>query len=134
MQQHQKNKEFIINYFNAFSQAGGAPKNRAFLERFMTDEALISHIDFFEAAFPGYEVFCDEMTAEDDRVVVQAHMKGTHSGFLGDIPPTGKSVDFPFIIRYQIENNKIVHHWMMADQMELMRQLGVVPAAAEAAH
>jgi predicted ester cyclase len=37
------------------------------------------------------------------------------------------------VIKYEIEDNMIVHHWMLADQMELMQQLGVVPAA-EAVH
>ena len=127
MEQQNKNKEFIINYFNAI---GGVPKTRELLEKYMTDEALIAHIEFFEAAFPGYEVYIDEMTAEGNRVIVQARIKGTHLGNLSGIPPTFKQVDFPFVIRYEIENNKIVSHWMLADQMSLMEQLGVVPAAA----
>lgn len=131
MEQQQKNKEFIINYFNAL--ATGVPKTRALLEKYMTDEALIGHIEFFEAAFPGYEVYIDEMTAEGNRVIVQARTKGTHLGDLGGIPPTHKTVDFPFVIKYEIEDNMIVHHWMLADQMELMQQLGVVPSA-EAVH
>ena len=128
MEQQNKNKEFIINYFNAL--ATGDPKTRAFLEQFMTDEALIAHIEFFDAAFPGYEVYIDEMTAEGNRVIVQARFKGTHLGDLSGIPPTYKTVNFPFVIRYEIENNKIVSHWMLADQMTLMEQLGVIPAAA----
>ena len=124
----QQNKEFIINYLNTL--ATGVPKTREVLEQFMTDEALIAHIEFFEAAFPGYEVFIDEMTAEGNRVVVQARLKGTHLGDLSGIAPTYKTVDVPFVIRYEIENNKIISHWMLADQMSLMEQLGVIPAAA----
>ena len=131
MDQTQKNKEFIINYYNAL--ASGVPKTRATMEKFMTDEALLGHIAFFEAAFPLYEVHIDEMTAEGNRVIVQARMKGTHKGDLSGIPATYKTVDFPFVIKYEIENNMIVNHWMLADQMALMQQLGVVPMA-EAAH
>jgi predicted ester cyclase len=131
MDQQQKNKEFIVNYLTAL--ASGVPKTRALLEKYMTDEALIGHIEFFDAAFPGYEIYLDEMTAEGNRVIVQARLKGTHLGDLGGIPPTHKSVDFPFVIKYEIEDNMIVHHWMLADQMELMQQLGVVPEA-QAAH
>jgi predicted ester cyclase len=123
----QQNKEFIINYLNTL--ATGVPKTRELLEQFMTDEALIAHIEFFEAAFPGYEVFIDEMTAEGNRVVVQARLNGTHLGDLSGIPPTFKTVNVPFVIRYEIENNKIISHWMLADQMSLMEQLGVIPAA-----
>ncbi len=131
MEQQNKNKEFIINYITAISNASS--KNREVLEKYMTDEALISHIEFFEVAFPKYEVYIDEMTAEGNRVIVQARVKGTHMGDLGGIPATFKQVDFPFVIRYEIENNMIVSHWMLADQMALMEQLGVVPAA-QAAH
>ena len=130
MEQQNKNKEFIINYFNAMES--GVSKTRQFLELYMTDEALIEHIEFFEAAFPGYNIYIDEMTAEGNRVIVQARLKGTHMGDLSGIPPTYKTVDFPFVIRYEIENNKIISHWMLADQMALMEQLGVIPAAAAA--
>jgi predicted ester cyclase len=127
MKQEHKNKEFIINYFNAM--ASGVPITRAFLEKYMTDEALIGHIEFFQTAFPGYLINIDEMTAEGNRVMILARMKGTHLGNLGGIPPTHKTVDFPFAIRYEIEDNKIVSHWMLSDQMALMEQLGVVPSA-----
>ena len=130
MEQQNKNKEFIINYFNAMES--GVSKTRQFLEHYMTDEALIEHIEFFEAAFPGYNIYIDEMTAEGNRVIVQARLKGTHMGDLSGIPPTYKTVDFPFVIRYEIENNKIISHWMLSDQMALMEQLGVIPAAAAA--
>ena len=127
MEPQNKNKEFIINYFNAL--ATGVPKTREFLEQFMTDEALIAHILYFDAVFPGYEIYVDEMTAEGNRVIVQARLKGTHMGDLAGIPPTFKTVNFPFVIRYEIENNKIISHWMLSDQMSLMEQLGVIPAA-----
>ncbi|MEP6682707.1 MAG: ester cyclase [Parafilimonas sp.] len=126
MDQQRKNKEFIINYFNALS---GVAKPRTLLEKYITDEALIGHIEFFEAVFPNYEVVADEMTAEGNRVIVKARTKGTHLGeFLG-IPPTYKTIDFPFVIGYEIENNMIISHWMLADKMSLMEQLGVMPAA-----
>jgi predicted ester cyclase len=129
MEQQNKNKEFTINYFNAIS---GMPKPRKILEQYITDETLMDHIQFFEAAFPKYELYMEEMTAEGNMVVVKAHIKATHLGDLGGIAPTFKSVEFPFVIRYEIENNKIVSHWMLADQMVLMEQLGVVPSAVGA--
>ena len=130
MEQQRKNKEFIINYFNAIS---GAPKTRELMDQYMTDQALIVHIDFFEIAFPRYEIYIDEMTAEGNRVIVKSHFKGTHSGDMGGIPATYKEVNFPFVIGYEIEKNMIISHWMLADQMSLMEQLGVRPVS-EAAH
>ena len=131
MEQQRKNKEFLIDYFKAM--ATDTPKDRAFLEKYMSDEALIAHIVYFETVFPGYEVFADEMTAEGNRVIVQARLKGIHKGELSGIPPTFKQVEVPFVIKYEIENNMIISHWMLVDQMALMTQLGVMPAA-EVAH
>ena len=121
----QKNKELIIEYFNAVS---GAKKTRALLEKYVSDKPLIEHIEFFDSVFPAYEIFADEMLAEGNRVVVRARIKGRHEGELNGIPPTYKNVDFPFSIGYEIENNKIISHWLIADQMVLMEQLGVMNA------
>ena len=129
MDQQRKNKEFIINYYNALS---GVAKTRGLMEKYIADEALISHGEIFEAAFPNYEVVADEITAEGNRVIVKARTKGTHLGELGGIPATYKTVDFPFVICYEIENNMIISHWMLADKISLMEQLGVIPAAAAA--
>ena len=92
MQQPNQNKEFIARYFNALS---GVVKTREIVDKYVTDEKLIGHIAFFDAAFPAYELFADEMTAEDNRVVVQARFKGVHEGELNGIPPTHRSVEFP---------------------------------------
>lgn len=127
MEQQRKNKEFIINYLTA---VGGVEKTKELLEKYITDEALIRHIEVFETAFPKYDLFIDEMTAEGKRIIIKARVNGMHLGDLGGIPPTYKTVDFPVIVAYEIENEKIVSHWMLADQMKLMEQLGVIPAAA----
>jgi len=39
-------------------------------------------------------------------------------------------VEFPFSIGSEIENNKIINHWLIADQMMLMEQLGVMNAVS----
>ena len=129
MNQAIKNKEFIIEYFNALS---GIVKTPEMLAHYISDQGLIEHILFFDAAFPKYAVTIEEMTAEDNRVVVRARMLGKHEGVFGNIPPTHRSMDFPFVVSYTLENNKIISHWLVADQMLLMQQLGVEPEAAAA--
>ena len=129
MEQQKQNKEFIIRYFNALS---GVTKTSDLVKKYTTDEELIGHIAFFDAAFPKYELFADEMTAEGNRVVVRARFKGCHEGEFNGILPTHRSVDFPFVISYEIENAKIVHHWLIADSMALMEQLGAMRLPAEA--
>jgi len=123
MEQLKQNKEFIIRYINALS---GATKTRELMEQYMTDEELLGHIAFFDAAFPKYEMFADEIIAEGNRVVVRARMKGCHEGEFNGILPTHRKVELPFVISYDIENGKIVHHWLIADQIVLMEQLGLM--------
>jgi predicted ester cyclase len=128
MEQQKKNKEFIIRYFTAVS---GVTKTRELCMQYMTDHELAEHIAFFDSVFPRYEIFADEMIAEGNKVVVRARMKGKHEGEFNGIPPTHREIDFPFVISYEIENGKIVNHWLIADQMSLMDQLGVMNVAQE---
>lgn len=125
MELQRKNKEFIIRYFNAMS---GAEKTRELTQQFTTDDELIEHIAFFDSVYPKYELFADEIIAEGNKVVVRARVKGKHQGVFNGIPPTYKEVNFPFVICYEIEDNKIVHHWLIADQVAMMEQLGLMGA------
>jgi len=127
MDQQKENKEFVIRYLNALS---GVTKTREIMAEYLADEELINHIIFFDTVFPKYEMFADEITAEGNRVVLRARLKGCHKGELNGIQPTNRNVEFPFFISYDIENGKIVHHWLIADQMLLMEQLGVMNAPA----
>lgn len=127
MDTSQKNKEFILEYFNAMK---GAKKTRRLLEKYIVDTHLMEHIEFFDTVFPMYEIFADEITAEGNRVVIRARLKGRHEGELNGIPPTFKNVEFPFAIGYEINDRKIISHWLIADQMILMEQLGVMNPVA----
>jgi predicted ester cyclase len=129
MEKSKNIKEFIIRYFTALSAAPA--KTRELIEKYVEDEALIEHILFFDSVFPGYEVFAEEMVAEGNKAFIRGRLKGTHKGNFNNIPPTFKVVEFPFAIGYEVENDKIVHHWLIADQAVLMEQLGLteeVPA------
>jgi len=127
MDQAKKNKEFIIGYINALS---GVIKSRELCEKYIADNSLTEHILFFDAVFPNYEMFIDEITAEGNRIILRARLKGKHEGELNGIPPTHKEVLFPFVIGYEIVNHKIISHWLLADQMMLMEQLGIMKQPA----
>jgi predicted ester cyclase len=113
-----ENKLFIRNYFDTFNQGGGAA-----VANIVADDHLKEHIAFFESVFPGYQLSAKKMIAEGDNVVVDATFTGTHKGELMGIPPTGKEVEVPFIIIYQVSGGKIVDHKMVADQSGMMQQI-----------
>jgi predicted ester cyclase len=126
MNQTIKSKEFILAYFNAMSNNEVTPE---LLAHWISDQKLIEHILFFESVFPKYTMATDDIIAEGNQVVVRARLVGKHEGALGDIMPTHRTVNVPAVICYVIENNKIVSHWLISDQMLLMQQLGVEPVA-----
>ena len=116
-------KNFILDYWEAIS---GYPKTPELLRRYIVDEELIGHIMAFETPFPSYELEAEEMIQEGDKISVIGRFKGIHKGELMGIPPTGKKVDMSFSVIYQVEYDKIVKSWLFIDQMELMRQLGLM--------
>jgi ketosteroid isomerase-like protein len=117
------NKELVRRYFAALS---GQAKPAALVREYTSDPALLEHVAFFEAAFPRYELFADDLLAEGDKVVVRARFQGVHQGDLLGLAPTGKAVALPFIIIYRVADAKIVEHWLSVDQLDLMKQLGVI--------
>lgn len=120
------NKEFMRRYFDAFS---GKEKTKEKMDRFVADSdpELKQHIVLFEVAFPRYELVVEDLLAEEDKVAARLTMRGTHLGEFMGIQPTGKEVEWPVMLIYQIVDDKVIDHWMIGDQMNLMQQLGVVP-------
>ena len=122
MSQLKKNKAFIIEYFNALS---GQEKNRERLEPYVADHRLIDYVMFIDSVFPKYEVFVEEMMAEDDKVIVRVRFRGIHKGVIMGFPPTHQWVEYPFVVRYQIKDNKIIHSWVIADNLVLAEAVGM---------
>ena len=122
----QENKAFIGRYLKALS---GQDKPPEVVDQYVSDsdQGLKEHIAFFEAAFPRYELIADDMVAEGDKVTVRATFTGTHEGDLMGLAPTHKTATVPIMLIYRIADDKIVKHWMVADQMSLMQQLGAIP-------
>ncbi len=100
------------------------------MNEYVTDEELKHHIAQFEAAFPNYVLTADDTVAEGDKVAVRSTFYGIHNGAFMGIPPTGKQVAVPVFLIYRIANDKIVQHWMQADSLGLLQQLGAFPAPA----
>ena len=124
---NEENKEFIRRYMDAIS---GKPKTESVMRLFIAEQPLIDHVMVAEAAFPLYRLDVDEMLAEGDLVSVRGMIRGKHLGAGMGIPPTGKDVEFSIFITYRVADGKIVDHWMLTDNMTMMRQIGAVPSAA----
>jgi steroid delta-isomerase-like uncharacterized protein len=76
-------------------------------------------------AFPDIQVEIEHIIAENDLVVVFLRFTGTHKGEFRGRPPTNKRVNIRSADLYRVENGKIVEHWDVVDQLDLLQQTGV---------
>ena len=82
----------------------------------------------FLTAFPGGTLNIDDLIVDGDKVVSRVTYRGTHTGDMMGVPPTGKLVTVTAMIIDQFADGKIVESWRLFDQMGMMQQLGVIPA------
>lgn len=82
-------------------------------------------------AFPDIKYTIHDIFAEGDRVCVRVTMQGTHEGDFFGIPATGKRVSVGGTHILRIQDCKIAEHWGNNADMEMMRQLGVIPVPTE---
>jgi predicted ester cyclase len=118
------NKDFVRRYLAALS---GKPKPPELVSKYVDDRDLQQHIATFEAAFPRYELIVEDMVAEGDKVVVRATFKGTQRADFHGIPATGREAIADLMLIYQVVNGRVVAHWMNADRLSLLQQLGAIP-------
>jgi steroid delta-isomerase-like uncharacterized protein len=81
----------------------------------------------FRAGFPDLAISIEDEIAEGDKVVIQWRGRGTHTGDLFGMPPTGRSVNVGAVSIFRIADGKIVEDHISEDTMGMMKQLGVIP-------
>jgi predicted ester cyclase len=91
--------------------------------------------DSWQLAFPDNHLTIRALFGSGDEVAVEATFEGTHSGPLdapdgSQIPPTGKHVSAPYADFFTVRDDKIVVYHLYYDQLELLLQLGLMPASA----
>jgi steroid delta-isomerase-like uncharacterized protein len=95
-----------------------------------TREGLKMQLVAYRQAFPDMNTTVNDMVAEGDKVVIRFTIRGTHTGDMMGIPPTGKSGKIAGITMLRLEDGKIVEEFSLADMMTLYQQLGLVPETA----
>jgi steroid delta-isomerase-like uncharacterized protein len=78
-------------------------------------------------AFPDLHWEILEQISEGNKVVTRCVWTGTQENDLGGIPATGKRVELKSITIDEWENGMMVRSRFMNDDLEMQRQLGLLP-------
>jgi steroid delta-isomerase-like uncharacterized protein len=95
-------------------------------------EGIKEFITGYLAAFPDGRITIDDQFASGDLVATRWMGRGTQTGELMGIPPTGKQVTITGITISRVEKGKVVEEWTNWDMLGMLQQLGVVPQMAAA--
>jgi predicted ester cyclase len=77
--------------------------------------------------FPDINYRVDLQIAEGDFVAAYVTVSGTHKGEVFGMPATGKHAEWAESHIVKLVNGKITEHWGVADQLGMLRQLGLAP-------
>src|SRR5688572_23064975 len=119
---------FLADEYTIHSDPGD-PWDGAALTRAGFKERLIAS----RAPFPDLHFDLAEVIAENDRVAIAWTMRGTHTGPLGPLPPTGRRIDVQGMTVYYFRDGCIIGHRQVVDRLSVARQVGVAGPSAESA-
>ncbi len=92
-------------------------------------EGVKQVITKLRAAFPDFRYTTEDEITAGDKLVVRLSGRGTQKGEFMGAPATGKQAAWSEIHIARLVNGKVVEHWGIEDQLGMMQQLGLAPAA-----
>jgi steroid delta-isomerase-like uncharacterized protein len=96
-------------------------------------EGVKAVVSMFRGGLPDLRVVIEDVIAEGDKVMMRYRIEGTHEGELFGVPPTGRRVSIESITVERVSGGKIREHWRVTDTLDMMQQLGAIPAPEHAA-
>lgn len=99
--------------------AGGVARGRS---------AIASSYEAFFRAFPDLSLQYDQPLIDGDRVVLITRISGTDRGGFMGLQPTGRSVDFPCVLIFELANGQIIRERRIYDFTGLAVQVGAIKA------
>ena len=135
------NKACVVGHFEELWNRGDIERVGDFFSTEFTNfgrpvpdvQAILGYvIGTWRTAFPDLNFSVDSMIAEDDIVMCEATLRGTHAGVFHlvpplegpNLPPNGKSFQVKHIHRFRLRDGKIVEHFAVRDDLGMFQQLG----------
>jgi steroid delta-isomerase-like uncharacterized protein len=82
------------------------------------------------AGFPDAKIVVDDQIAEGDKVTTRWTARGTNTGELMGMAPTGKEVTVSGITYSKISDGQVHEAWATWDTLSMLQQLGAIPQSA----
>ena len=77
-------------------------------------------------AFPDFHETVEDIIAEGEKVWTRCTVTGTHKGAYRGLAPTGKKMKFTVVDIWRIVGGKVVEKEGVYDQLDFLKQLGVI--------
>ncbi len=134
-----KNKEIVLKAFEAMNRWDLEEVRTYIGDDYVrhcqaTPEFDIKSADEFLVLMEGWKVAVPDAVqtvhftiAEGDMVGFWVTFAGTHTGPMGQIPPTGKRIESETSGFHRLQNGKIVETWVTWDNLTTLKQLGLFP-------
>jgi steroid delta-isomerase-like uncharacterized protein len=84
-------------------------------------------------AMPDLRMTIEDLIAAGDRVTVRWTARGTMTGELLGMAPTGKATTVAGMTIHRVANGKLAETWWNWDALGMMQQLGLLPMPGDAA-
>jgi steroid delta-isomerase-like uncharacterized protein len=94
-------------------------------------EGLKQFVTAFRTAFPDLHFTLDDVVGEGEKVIARFTGTGTHREAFMGIAATGKPIRVGGFLQARFEGGKWAEDWVSWDQLGMLQQLGVVPAAGQ---
>jgi len=129
----EKNKAIVRRLFEAFNKQDLALLDELMAPDYVDHSHQLRGLEGFKQFLtmlikgaPDMHVTIEDIIAEGDKVWVHVTAKGTHTGEYHGLAPTGKKITFTVVDIWRIVDSKVVEGWHVEDQLDLLRQLGVI--------
>jgi steroid delta-isomerase-like uncharacterized protein len=96
-------------------------------------EEIAAYFESTFAAIPDWRVEVISLAEQGEDVFVHWHLTGTHGGPLVGIAPTGKPLAIDGMDHFVLRDGKVVSNFVIVDQMQYARQIGMMPPDGSAA-
>jgi steroid delta-isomerase-like uncharacterized protein len=90
-------------------------------------DAIVAYFEDVFAAIPDWHIQIVGLAEQGEDVFVQWHMTGTHLGPLLGIAPSGRALAIDGIDHFVLRGGKLVSNFVVVDQLQYARQIGMMP-------